>query len=93
MSKKLNKKRLNESQRYEIITKLSKTNAPSKSAIAREYDVSEGTIWKVWDKHEQILERYALMSNEAKDKIFRSSIGHFTELENMLYIWINSMSC
>jgi len=87
MSKKPNGKRLNESQRCEIIAKLSKTNAPSKRAIAREYDVSEGAIRKVWDKQEQILERSALMSDEAKEKTFRSSIGHFTELEDMLYIW------
>jgi hypothetical protein len=71
--------------------KLSKTNAASKRAIAREYDVNEGAIRKVWDKREQILERSALMSNEAKEKTFRSSIGRFTELEDMFYIWIDSM--
>jgi hypothetical protein len=31
------------------------------------------------------------MSDEAKEKTFRSSIGHFTELEDMLYMWIDSM--
>jgi hypothetical protein len=31
------------------------------------------------------------MSNEAKEKTFRSSIGRFIKLENMLYIWIDSM--
>jgi hypothetical protein len=56
MLKKPNGKRLNESQRCEIIAKLSKTDAPSKRAITREYDVSEGAIRKVWDKREQILE-------------------------------------
>ena len=91
MSKKPNGKRLNESQRCEIIAKLSKTDAHSKRAIAREYDVSEGAIRKVWDKREQILERSALMSDEAKEKTFRSSVGRFTELEDMLYIWIDSM--
>jgi hypothetical protein len=45
----------------------------------------------VWDKREQILERFALMSNEAKEKTFRSSVGCFTELEDMFYIWIDSM--
>jgi hypothetical protein len=55
MSKKLNGKRLNESQRCKIIVKLSKMDVPSKKAIAREYDVSEGAIKKVWDKWEQIL--------------------------------------
>ena len=91
MSKKPNGKRLNESQRCEIIAKLSKTDAHSKRAIAREYDVSEGAIRKVWDKREQILERFALISYEAKEKTFRSSVGRFTKLEDMLYIWIDSM--
>jgi hypothetical protein len=29
--------------------------------------------------------------DEVKEKTFRSSIGRFTELEDMLYIWIDSM--
>jgi hypothetical protein len=91
MSKKPNEKHLNESQRCEIIAKLNKTAAPNKRAIAREYDVSEGAIRKVWDKREQILEQSALMSDEAKEKIFRSFVGRFTELEDMLYIWIDSI--
>jgi len=91
MSKKPNRKRLNESQRCEIIAKLNKTDAPSKRAIARKYDVTEGAIRKVWDKQEQILEQYALMSDETKEKTFRSSVGRFTKLEDMLYIWIDNM--
>jgi hypothetical protein len=91
MSKKSDGKRLNESQRCEIIAKLNKTDVASKRAIAREYDVSEGAIRKVWDKREQILEQSALMSDEAKEKTFRSFVGRFTELEDMLYIWIDSM--
>jgi hypothetical protein len=91
MSKKPNGKRFNESQRCEIIAKLSKTDAPSKRAIAREYDVSKGAIRKVWEKREQILERSVLTFNEAKEKTFRSSIGRFTELVDMLYIWIDNM--
>jgi hypothetical protein len=66
MSKKLTGKRLNESQRCEIISKLSKTNPPSKRALACEYDVSEGTIQKVWEKRDSILERSALLSEETK---------------------------
>jgi hypothetical protein len=40
-----NGKRLNESQRCEIIAKLSKTSTPSKRSLAREYGVSEGAVW------------------------------------------------
>jgi hypothetical protein len=32
-----------------------------------------------------------LLSEEAKERTFRASVGRFTELENMLYIWIDSM--
>jgi hypothetical protein len=91
MSKKLTSKRLNESQHCEIISKLSKTNPLSKRALAHEYDVNEGAIRKVWEKRDSILERSALLSEEAKQKTFRASIGRFIELEDMLYIWIDSM--
>jgi hypothetical protein len=47
----------------------------------------------VWDKREQTLEQFALMFDEVKEKTFRSSVGHFTELEDMLCIWIDSMCC
>jgi hypothetical protein len=70
MLKKPNKKHLTEHQHCEIISKLSKMNAPSKRALAREYSVSEGAILKVWDNHEAILERYALLSEEAKERTF-----------------------
>jgi hypothetical protein len=56
MLKKLIGKRLNESQCCEIISKLSKTNPPSKRALACEYDVSKGDIRKVWEKRDSILE-------------------------------------
>jgi hypothetical protein len=93
MLKKPNGKRLNEHQRCEIISKLSKMNAPSKRALAREYSVSEGAIRKVWDNQEVILERFALLSEEVKERTFRASVGQFTELEDMFYIWIDSMRC
>jgi hypothetical protein len=93
MSKKLTDKRLNESQCCEIISKLSKMNPPSKRALAREYDVSEGDIWKVWEKRDSILERFVLLFEETKQKTFRALVGRFTELEDMLYIWIDSMRC
>ena len=44
---KLEANRLTEAHRCEIITKLSKPNAPSKRMLGREYEVSEGAIRKV----------------------------------------------
>ena len=40
---------LTAAQRCEIIAKLSKPNAPSKWVLGREYEVSEGAIWKVME--------------------------------------------
>ncbi len=91
--KKPNGKHLNEHQHCEIILKLSKTNASSKRALAREYNISESAIQKVWDNWEAILERSALLSEEAKESTFRASVGRFTKLEDMFYIWINNMRC
>jgi hypothetical protein len=91
MLKKPNGKHFNEHQRYEIISKLSKTNAQSKKTLVREYSISEGIILKVWDNREAILERSTLLSEEAKERTFRASIERFTELEDMLYIWIDNM--
>jgi hypothetical protein len=65
MSKKPNGKRLNEHQ-----FELSKTNAPSKRALAQEYSVSQGAIRKVWDNREAMLEQFALLSEEAKERTF-----------------------
>ena len=31
------------------------------------------------------------MSEEAKKKTFRASVGRFTEVEDKLYLWIDSM--
>jgi hypothetical protein len=47
----------------------------------------------VWDNWETILERYALLYEEAKERTFWASVGQFIELENMLYIWIDRLCC
>jgi len=59
---------LNESQRLEVISKLSQTKNPSKRSIARQYKVSEVTNRKVWAKWEVIHQRSDLMSKEMKKK-------------------------
>ncbi len=37
------------------------------------------------------MERSDLLFKEAKEKTFRASVGRFTKLEDMLYIWIDNM--
>jgi hypothetical protein len=47
----------------------------------------------VWDNQEVILERSALLFEEAKERTFQVFVGRFIELEDMLYIWIDNMHC
>ena len=54
---KLEATRLTEAHQCEYIAKLSKPNAPSKPVLGREYEINEGTIQKVWDNQENILQR------------------------------------
>jgi hypothetical protein len=61
-------------------------NASSKRALAREYNISEGAIWKVWDNWEAILEWFALLSEEVKERTFQAFVGWFTELEDVLHL-------
>ena len=84
-------KRLNESERLEVICRSNQPNPPSKRSIARQYSMSEAAIRKVWSKREDIRKRSALMSEEAKKKTFRAPVGSFTEVEDKLYLWIDSM--
>jgi len=65
-------KPLNESQTLEVISKLSQTNPPSKRSIARQNEVSEVTIRKVWAKREVIHKRSDLMFEETKKKKIES---------------------
>ena len=78
-------KRLNEAQRLEIISKLSQPNCSSKRSIARQYEVSEIAIKKVWLNREAIRNRSVLMPEEAKN------VGRYTELADKLFCWIDSM--
>ena len=84
-------KRLNESERLELISDLNQPNPPSKRCIARQYGVSEAAIRKVWSKCEDIRKRSALMFEEAKKKTFGASVGRFTEVEDKLYLWIGGV--
>ena len=84
-------KRLSESERLEVIAKLSVPSAPSKRSLAREYGVSEDAIRKIMKNKEGIQKRSSLMSEEGKRNTLRASVGRFSELEDVLYIWIDSM--
>ncbi|KAF5185902.1 Tigger transposable element-derived protein [Thalictrum thalictroides] len=91
MSVNQNGKRLNESERCEIISKLSSNNPPSKRSVARQYGVSEGAIRKVWINRESITTRSAQFSDETKKQTYRAAAGRWSDVENKLYLWIDSM--
>ena len=76
-------KRLNESKRLEVISELNQPNLCSKQSTTRQYRVSEN---KVWLKLEDICKCSVLMSEEAKKKTFRASVGRFTEVKDKLYL-------
>jgi len=79
-------KRLNKSQRLEVISNLSQRDPPSKQNIAQQYKDSEATIRKVWAKREVIHKRSALMSEETKKRKFRASVRRFKDMEDKLYL-------
>lgn len=78
-------------QRCEIIARLSSANPPSIRALAREYAVNESSIRQLWRKREQVVDRCALLSEEAKKKKFRTANGCFAQIEDKLYIWVDMM--
>ncbi len=86
-------KRLNEQQRREIIYKLSQHPPPSKRSLAREYGVHKKSIRNIWDNRAEIEECSALMSEEAKLKTYRASVGRFKDIEDCLVVWIDAMRC
>ena len=68
-------KRLNESERLEVICRSNQPNPPSKRSIARQYRMSEAAIRKVWSKREDIRKGSALMSGEAKKENIQNVCG------------------
>ena len=70
---KSSSKRLNEQERLGIISKLSKPNPPSKRSLAREYNVNEKAVRKLWNKKDDIEQRSSLMTAETRASTFRQS--------------------
>ncbi|KAI6647727.1 hypothetical protein LOD99_8568 [Oopsacas minuta] len=91
MSGKSKCKRLNESQRFHVLARVSEPTPPSKRSLAREYEVSEGAIRKLCENRGVIRKRFALLSGETKQKNFEVLFVGFTDLEDMLYLWIDDM--
>ena len=84
-------KRLNDSERLEIIAKLQKHNPPSKRAVAHEYNVSEGAIRKLWSQKESILKCMEHIPESTRISTFCLTQARFPELEDQIFLWIDSM--
>ena len=84
-------KRLNDIQRLEIISKLQQSNPPSKRAIAREYNIGESAIRKLWNQRELVLQRVQDIPDSSRASVCRRTQAWFPELEDRLYKWIDAM--
>jgi hypothetical protein len=84
-------KHLNEQERLEIIRKLSKPNPPSKHSLAREYNINEKAVRKIWSKKDEIEQRSSMMTAEARASTFRRSKGYFPQIEDQLFTLIDAM--
>ena len=84
-------KRLSKGKRINIIEKLSKPNPPPKQSLTHEYDVSEKAIHKTWDNWLKIKQRCSLLSEVTRSTMYQASARRFTEVDDILYRWIDSM--
>ena len=89
--KRSSKRYLTEQQRLEVIGKLRKPNPPSKRSLAREYDIDEKAIRKIWSKKDEIEQHSSLITAEARASKFRHSHGQFPQIEDQLFTWIDAM--
>ncbi|EKX54328.1 hypothetical protein GUITHDRAFT_99805 [Guillardia theta CCMP2712] len=81
-------KRLNDTERLEIIAKLQGSNM-SQRAVSREYGVSEGAIRKLLKQKNSILRRAENVSMAKRIKTYRASAPLFPALEDKLFRWVD----
>ena len=74
-----------------MINKLSKPNHPFKCSLAHKYHVSEGAVRKVWAKIDEIEQHSLMMTAETRVYTFCQPKGHFLEIEDQLFTWIDTM--
>jgi hypothetical protein len=79
-SKKGCGKRLSDSKRVDIVRKLQRPHAPSKRAIARDYDISEGAIRKLWNQRDAIISSTEDRQENTRASAFRMRQTRFPEL-------------
>ena len=73
------KKCFNENERLDIIAKLSRPNPTSKRTVAREYNVDEKAVRKIWNSRASIEEGCSRMSVAEHEATCRAFVGRFSE--------------
>ena len=72
MGRKGSGKRLSDAQRLEIIQSLDSSNPPSKRQLARQYEVDDKTIRKIYLQRSVILRRAERVSDKCCSETFRA---------------------
>ena len=83
-------KRLSDVQRLEIIQSLDSSNPPSKRQLARQYEVDEKTIRKIYLQRGTIMRRAERVSDKCRSETFRARKAKYEELEDKLYKWFEA---
>eukprot|EP00960_Hanusia_phi_P047361 758364-Hanusia_phi.AAC.1 len=81
-------KRLNDTERLEIIAKL-QGSSMSQRAISREYGVSEGAIRKLLKQKNAVILRSQNADPSKMVRTFRGSAPHYPAVEEMLFRWVD----
>ena len=66
-------------RRTTIKLKLSRPNPTSKCTVAREYNVDEKAVRKIWNSRASIEECCSTMSVAEREATHRASVGRFSE--------------
>ena len=89
MSMQAKRKCLTISQKLNIIQELESDSPPSKRKLAREKNVSEGTIRKIWNNRDILIEKSSIQPNSYNSEKTRLAKPKYDEIENKLFEWIN----
>ena len=91
MASKNNFKQLTVADKLTVIANLESTTLTSKRSLARQFDVDEATIRRIWQSRDMIKQRSENLSEEAKAKRCRLLPPKFNELEDELFVWIEKI--
>jgi hypothetical protein len=68
---------------------LRKPKPPHKQSCAHEYNVVEKPVMRIWDNRAEIEKCSFLITVGKRARAFCASVGNFSEVEDILYTWID----